>query len=246
MDRMIYLAMTGAKNLLERLAVTSSNLANVATSGYRAETQGFYAVHVQSDTLPTRTFAIDSTNGADFSPAPLTATGRPLDVAVQGKGWIAVQLRDGSEAYTRNGSLQIDENGVLQTHNGFNVSGGGGPISIPIDTQVSIAEDGTITAVPTSNRLTQSSPIARIKLVNPEESQLQRGADGLFRLKDGSEADADPKVKLASRYLEGSNVNPSEAMVEMIAIARQFDAQMKLLQNAESNSQQATKLYSMT
>lgn len=246
MDRMIYLAMTGAKNLLDRLAVTSNNLANASTGGFRAETQGFRAVAVQSETLPTRTFAIEATMGADFSPGPLKETGRALDVAIDGKGWIAVQMPDGSEAYTRDGSLQIDENGVLQTHNGFNVSGGGGPISIPANTQVSIAGDGTVTSVPTSNLLTQASAIGRIKLVNPDEADLERGADGLFRLRGGGEAEVDARVKLSSKYLEGSNVNPSEALVEMIAIARQFDAQMKLVQSADSNAQQATKLYSMS
>ncbi|HUL93795.1 MAG TPA: flagellar basal-body rod protein FlgF [Burkholderiales bacterium] len=246
MDRMIYLAMSGAKNLLDRLAVTSNNLANASTAGFRAETQSFRAVHVQSDTLPTRTFALEATTGADLTPGPLMATGRALDVAVEGKGWIAVQLADGSEAYTRNGSLQIDENGVLQTRNGFNVSGGGGPISIPANTEVTIGGDGTVTSVPTSNFLNQTTPIGRIKLVNPDEADLERGADGLFRLRGGGEAEVDARVKLSAKYLEGSNVNPSEALVEMIAIARQFDTQMKLMQSADSNAQQATKLYSMS
>lgn len=246
MDRMIYLAMSGAKSLLDRLAVTSNNLANASTAGFRAETQSFRAVQVQSDTQPTRTFALEATTGADLTPGPLTATGRALDVAIESKGWIAVQLADGSEAYTRNGSLQIDENGVLQTRNGFNVSGGGGPISIPANTQVSIASDGTVTSVPTSNLLNQTTPIGRIKLVNPDEADLQRGADGLFRLRGGGEAEVDARVRLSAKYLEGSNVNASEALVEMIAIARQFDAQMKLMQSADSNAQQATKLYSMS
>ena len=246
MDRMIYLAMTGAKNLLDRLAVTSNNLANAGASGYRAETQGFRAVYVQSDTLPTRTFGIESTSGADFSPGPVSATGRQLDVAIEGKGWIAVQLTDGSEAYTRNGSLQIDENGVLQTRDGFNVSGGAGPITIPAGNQVTIGEDGTITAVPTTTLLNQTSPIGRIKLVNPDEADLERGADGLFRLRGGGEADVDPKVKLTARSLEGSNVNVSQTLVEMITAARQFDTQMKLIQSADSNAQEATKLYSMS
>jgi len=246
MDRMIYLAMSGAKSLLDRLAVTSNNLANASTAGFRAETQGFRAMHVQSDTQPTRTFVMEATTGADFSPGPLKSTGRALDVAIDGKGWIAVQLADGSEGYTRDGSLQIDENGVLQTRSGFNVSGGGGPISIPANNVVAIAADGTITAVPTTKLLTQATPIGRIKLVNPDEADLERSPDGLFRLRGGGEADADAKVKLSSEYLEGSNVNASEALVEMITIARQFDLQMKLMQSADGNAQQATKLYQMS
>src|SRR5262245_29050404 len=163
---MIFLAMTGAKQLLERQAVTTHNLANAATAGYRSETHAFRAVPVVSNTQPTRAFAVEATTGANFTPGPTEATGRDLDVAIQGKGWIAVQLADGSEAYTRNGSLQLSENGLLQTRTGFNVSGDAGPITVPPDTLVSIASDGSLSTVPTTNLLTQVSPIARIKLVN--------------------------------------------------------------------------------
>jgi flagellar basal-body rod protein FlgF len=244
MDRMIFLAMTGAKHLLERQAVTTHNLANAATTGYRAETQAFRAVPVVSETLPTRAFAVDSTTGADFAAGPMESTGRELDIAVQGKGWIAVQVADGSEAYTRNGSLQVSQNGLLQTRSGLSVVGDAGPITIPPDTLISIASDGTLSTVPTTNLLAQVSPIARIKLVNPDESELVRGADGLFRLRGGDAAPADPNVRIGSGFLEGSNVNVAEAMVDMIAIARQFEMQMKLIQSAQENSRQAAQLLS--
>jgi flagellar basal-body rod protein FlgF len=245
MDRMIFLAMTGAKHLFERQAVTAHNLANAATAGYRAETGAFRATYVQSPETPTRTFAIASTPGADFTPGPMQSTGRTLDVAIEGKGWFAVEAADGSEAYTRNGSLQTSPNGLLQTRNGQNVLGDAGPITIPADTEVSIGADGTVSTVPTNNQRNQISPVGRMKLVNPDEALLERGADGLFRLRDRSTPPADARVKLASGTLEGSNVNVAEAVIDLIAIARQFEMQMKLLQDAESNSRQAAQLLSM-
>lgn len=237
--------MTGAKHLLERQAVIAHNLANVSTTGYRAETHALRAAYVQGDTLPTRAFAVESTTGADLTPGPMQQTGRSLDVAIEGQGWIAVQAADGTEAYTRNGSLQINEAGILQTLGGLAVAGDAGPITVPAETQVSIAADGTVSTVPTTNLLTQVSPIGRIRLVNPEPAELERGADGLFRLRGGGAAAADAGVKLASGMLEGSNVNPAQAMVEMIAVARQFETQLKILQDAEADDRQAAQLLSV-
>jgi flagellar basal-body rod protein FlgF len=147
MDRLIYTAMSGAKHILEQQANTSHNLANAATTGFRAQLDSFRAVPVIGGSLQTRAFVVDSTIGTDFTPGPLQQTGRDLDVAVQGKGWIAVQLEDGSEAYTRHGNLKLSENGVLQTQNGINVLGDGGPISIPPDVSITIAKDGTVSGI---------------------------------------------------------------------------------------------------
>jgi len=244
MDRMIFVAMTGAKHLLERQAMTANNLANASTGGYRAETRATRATYVVSEQLPTRTFAVESATGADFGQGPLAATGRTLDVAVQGKGWIAVEAPDGGEAYTRNGSLQVTENGLLQTRNGQNVLGDGGPITIPADTEITVGTDGTISTVPTNNIRTAISPIGRIKLVNPDEATLERGPDGLFRVRGGDTAPADAGVRLASGYLEASNVNVAEAIVDMIATSRQFELQMKLLHEAEGNARQAAQILS--
>jgi flagellar basal-body rod protein FlgF len=239
---MIYTAMTGAKHLLGQQASVSQNLANVSTNGYRAAASAFRAVPVLGDGLPTRTFVVDSTAGANFSPGAVQNTGRDLDVAVQGRGWIAVQSADGSEAYTRNGSLQVSPNGMLQTRNGLNVLGDGGPISIPPDSSISIAKEGTVSVISTLPPPKAVNIIGRIKLVNPDEKLLVRGNDGLFRLANGGSAEADPNVALASRALEGSNVNVVEEMVSMIAIARQYDLQMQLLNNAEKNAAQATQI----
>lgn len=245
MDRMIYLAMSGAKQALEQQATIAHNLANLTTNGFRAETSVFRAVPVVGAGAQTRAYVVNSTPGADFTPGVIQSTGRNLDIAVQGKGWIAVQAADGSEAYTRNGSLQLNANGVLQTRNGNAVLGDGGPISIPNDTLVTVAADGTVSTVPAGNRPAANSVIGRIKLVNPSENTLERGNDGLFRVRGSVSAAADANVRVAAGSLESSNVNAVDAMVSMIALARGFDMQMKLLQNAEGNARQAAQLLAM-
>ncbi|HEX7972469.1 MAG TPA: flagellar basal-body rod protein FlgF [Thiobacillus sp.] len=245
MDHLIYTAMTGATHTLEQQATTSHNLANATTTGFRAQIDQFRAVPVQGAILPTRAFVVDSTTGSDFRSGVIQQTGRELDVAVQGDGWLAVQAADGSEAYTRNGSLKLDENGVLQTHDGLNVLGDGGPLSIPPGRNVAVAKDGTISLVPNGSAATGLTSVGRLKLVNPPAADLVRGDDGLFRLRDGNPADADPKVTLVSGALESSNVNVVDAMVNMISLARQFDMQMKVLQNAESNDSKASQLLAM-
>ena len=246
MDRLIYTAMTGAKHILEQQATTSHNLANSTTTGFRAQIDQFRAVPVQGAILSTRAFVVDSTTGSDFRGGAIQHTGRELDVAVQGDGWIVVQAADGTEAYTRNGSLKLDENGVLQTGSGLTVMGDGGQLSIPPGRNIAMAKDGTISLVPDGSAATGQTSVGRLKLVNPPAADLVRGDDGLFRLKDGSSAEADPDVTLISGALESSNVNVVDEMVNMISLARQFDMQMKLLQHAESNDGKAAQLLSMS
>jgi flagellar basal-body rod protein FlgF len=245
MDRLVYTAMTGAKHILEKQANTSHNLANATTTGFRAQLDSFRAVPVLGADLPTRAFVVDSTVGTDFTPGAIQQTGRDLDVAVQGKGWIAVQLEDGSEAYTRNGSFKLSENGVLQTQSGASVMGDGGPIAIPPDVSISVGKDGTITSIATGFKPGAAIVLGRVKLVNPPEENLVRGDDGLFRLKDGGQADADANVVLIGGALEGSNVNVVDSMVDMIALARQFEMHMALMKNAESNEAKAAQILSL-
>jgi flagellar basal-body rod protein FlgF len=245
MDRLIYTAMTGAKHVLEQQATTAHNLANATTTGFRSQLDAFRAVHVIGDGQPTRAFVVDSTAGTDFQPGPVQHTGRELDVAVQGKGWIAVQLEDGTEAYTRNGSLRVSDNGILQTANGLNIQGEGGPISVPPDVAVTIAKDGTVSAIANGIKPGTSSVLGRIKLVNPPEDQIVRGDDGMFRLKSGDTADADGNVILIGSALEGSNVNVVDSMVSMISLARQFEMNMNMLKNAENNENKASQLLAL-
>jgi flagellar basal-body rod protein FlgF len=240
MDRMIYVSMAGAKMNMQRQDVLSNNLANVSTTGFRAELQATRAVPVRGDGASTRVYSLETTVGYDDSAGPQTFTGRALDVAAQGKTWLAVQGLDGTEAYTRFGSFTVNAEGTLMTQGGLQVMGDGGPITIPANTQPSIAPDGTVSARQANGK---STAVGKLKLVTPED-KLIRGEDGLFRAADGNELTADAAGRVQDGALEGSNVNPIETMVSMIAAARQFETQMKLMQTAEADEKAAAQLLS--
>lgn len=239
MDRMIYLSMTGAKATMQRQEVLAHNLANVSTPGFRAELTAFRAVPVQGSGAATRVYALESTPGYNAEPGAVQATGRNLDVAMKGNTWLAVQGLDGTEAYTRGGALDVNSEGLLVTKTGLTVLGDGGPITIPANAQVQIAPDGTVSAA-VGNAKPQT--VGRLKLVTPE-TPLQRGEDGLFRGPDG-DLSADPNARVQDSALEGSNVSPVETMIAMIAAARQFEQQMKMVNSAQEKEQAATKLLS--
>lgn len=242
MDRVIYTAMTGAKHTLGQQGAVSHNLANATSTGFRTEMHKLRSVEVQTDALRTRAFVVDASVATDFSTGPLQHTGRTYDVAVEGKGWLTVQMPDGSEAYTRDGSLDVSPNGVLQTRSGLPIVGDGGAITLPPDSEIMIGSDGTISAQQAGQNVV--NVVARLKLVNPPEETLVRGEDGLFRTADGQAQVADEAVKVAGGYLEGSNVNVVDQMVTMISLARQFEMQVRMIQTAEKNDQAASQLLS--
>ncbi len=238
MDRVIYLAMGGAKAAMQRQDVLSHNLANVSTPGFRAELAAHRAVPVRGDGASTRVYALESTPGYNAQAGPVVQTGRALDVAMKGNAWLSVQGADGTEAYTRNGALEVNTDGLLVTASGLPVLGDGGPITVPPGVQVTIAADGTVTAVATDGK---PQNVARIKLATPE-APLKRGDDGLFRPADGNPLPVDASARLQDGALEGSNVSAVESMVSMIAAARQFEQQMKMLQTAQERENTAGKL----
>ena len=242
MDRMIYLSMSGAKATMQRQDTLSNNLANVSTVGFRAELAAFRSVPINGTGSSTRAFALESTPGYSDAPGTVTATGRTLDVAMQGRSWLAVQALDGTEAYTRGGSLDVSSDGTLVTRSGLPVMGDGGPIQVQEGSTVQIGSDGSINASTPDGR---QQRVGRLKLVTPEIALL-RGPDGLFRTADGAELEADPEARVQEAALEGSNVSPVETMVAMIAAARQFEAQMKMLQTAEADERAAARLLSPT
>lgn len=245
MDRLIYTAMTGAKHVFMQQAGTANNLANASTVGFKAQEHRFRAVPVQGEGMPTRAFVVDASVSDVLDQGPLMFTGNNLDVAVQGKGWIALQMPDGSEAYTRAGGLQVDVTGILQTKGGHTVAGDGGAINIPPDNNIEIGADGTVSVVATFGTPNNVNALGRIKLVNPPEGDLVRGADGLFRRRDGQPAPVDENVRLAPGTLEGSNVNVTDAMVNLISLSRQFEMQIKMLTTADTNAQRADQLLSL-
>ncbi len=245
MDRMIYLALSGANAAMHRQQVIAHNLANVSTNGFRAELSTFRSVPLRGEGASTRAFALEATAGHLDTPGPIQHTGRNMDIAAVGRAFFAVQALDGTEAYTRAGSLQVSSQGQLVGVNGLPMlDDGGAPIDVPANAQVMIARDGSVSA-----RVGDEPPqaIGRLKLVTPDDDaqRLVRGNDGLFRGADGGPLQADPAASLVDGALEGSNVNPVEAMVAMISAARQFELQMRMLQNAERNDQTASRLLSL-
>ena len=239
MDRLIYTAASGARALTLRQDSIANNLANANTPGFRADLVAFRAVPVRGEGATTRVMSLEATAGFDAKSGDIQTTGRSLDVAIHGDGYLAVQTGNGDEVYTRNGGLEVSAEGLLVTRTGLAVVGDGGPLNVPADAQVSIGSDGTVTAKQGNGPALQ---VGRLKLVNPEAGELVKGADGLLRTRTGDPAPADETVRVTDGAIESSNVNVVEAMVSMIAVARQFETQMKLLQTAEQNDQRATQL----
>jgi flagellar basal-body rod protein FlgF len=239
---MLYVAMTGAQQTLQAQAINNHNLANASTTGFRQDLAAFRSQPVFGDGLPSRVFAMAERAAVDTSPGELYTTGRDLDVAIDGQGWLAVQGPDGGEAYTRAGDLHIASGGILTTGGGLPVIGNGGPIAIPPAEKVEIGSDGTISVRPLGEGPTPLLEVDRIRLVKPDEGDLEKRELGLMRLRDGATALPDGTVRLVSAALEGSNVNVAEALVNMIDLARQFEMQIKMMGTAEENAASVNQL----
>lgn len=242
MDKLLYVAMSGAKETMRAQAANNHNLANASTAGFRADLSAFQSQALSGPGYPSRVYATNATVGWDESVGAQMPTGNPLDVSVRGPGYIAVQDANGNEAYTRAGDLHVDPTGQLMTATGQQVLGDGGPISIPPSASTSVAPDGTISIVPLGQGPQTAANVGRIKLVNPGSAALTRGADGLFHMRDGSSAASDATVTLSSGMLESSNVNIATAMVNMIELARRYELQVKAMRTAEDDATSATKL----
>jgi len=242
MDRMIFMGMSGAKQIANAQAVNANNLANVTTTGFRADFQQQRSMPIFGDGHPTRVFAMTERPGTDFTNGPLSHTGRELDIAIEGDGWLAVQARDGSEGYTRLGGLKLTPNGILQTTSGLTVLGNGGPIALPPADKIEIGSDGTISVLPIGEEGTNLAVIDRIKLVNPPRTELEKGNDGLFRQKNGQIAQEDANVRVRSGSLEGSNVNVVEALTNLVALSRLYEMQVKVMKKAEDADSRATTM----
>lgn len=242
MDRMLYIAMSGARENMLAQGINANNLANLSTTGFRADLAAARSMPIYGGNgFPTRAYSMAETPGIDFSQGSMSTTGRDLDVAINGRGFIAVQSADGKEAYTREGDLKLNSAGVLETATGHVVLGQGGPVTIPEASKVEIGRDGTISIVQPGD--TQGATIIdRIKLVNPDEKQLKRNAQGLFVLKNGNPANADNDVSLISGTIETSNVNAAAALVNMIELERQYEMQVKMMKSAEENDAQAAQM----
>jgi flagellar basal-body rod protein FlgF len=242
MDRMLYVAMTGANQVLQTMAVNNSNLANANTTGFRQDLAAFRSMPVFGEGQPSRVYSMAERSGVDFTTGEISSTGRELDITIDGQGWIAVQAPDGSEAYTRAGDLRISMAGILTTGTGAPVLGNGGPIAIPPAEKLEIGSDGTISILPLGETATTLVELDRIRLVNPDVTKLNKGADGLMRLKDGQAAPPDALVRIRAGALEGSNVDTIAALANMIDLARRYELNANMMSAADDNARASTQL----
>ncbi|MFT6221171.1 MAG: flagellar basal-body rod protein FlgF [Bermanella sp.] len=241
MDKALYIAMTSAKNNMLGQAIRSNNLANVNTTGFRGDFEQARSMGVYyGEGLPTRAFALTETPQTNFAEGALIQTGRDLDVAIKGRGFIAVQSADGREAYTRAGSLYVDSAGVLRTGNNLPVMGNSGPMAIPEFQKLEIGLDGIVSIVGKGEAPDALSQVDQIKLVNPDETLLKKGTDGLLYAEEDVDIDID--VTLVSGFLEGSNVNPVNELTHILTLARQYEMSIKLMKTTEENSQASARL----
>ncbi len=241
MDKLIFTAVSGAEHTLRAQQVHANNLANMDTPGFRANLElvtsqqlganvnyGYDDVHMartQADAISTR-------------PGTVRETGRPLDVAINGNGYFAVEF-GGNEAYTRAGAIDIDANGALSV-NGRPLLGEGGPIVLPPHSAVEIGTDGTISVM--AEGATTMQVIDKLRLVTAEGPELTKNEAGLIVSRNGDQLQADPNISVRSRALEGSNVSAIEEMVATMALNRSFELQMKLFQAGDKMNEAGNRL----
>jgi flagellar basal-body rod protein FlgF len=246
MDRSLYIAMSGAKQTLLAQTANANNLANTQTTGFKSDFEQFRSMPVFGAGYPTRVYAMTEKPGTDLSAGAIQTTGRELDVAINGEGYIAVQGADGKEAYTRAGDLRVTPEGLLQTGSGLQILGQGGPIAIPPSEKLAIGSDGTISIIPLgTGNATTLTEVDRIKLVKPDTATLEKRNDGLLHVKDDKPLEASAEVNLVQGALEGSNVNAINAMVEMIELSKNFELQTKVMKSVDDNSGVSAKLMQM-
>jgi len=242
MDKSLYIAMSGAKQTLLAQTANANNLANAQTSGFKTDLEQFRSMPVYGPGFPTRVYAMAERPGTDLSPGAIQQTGRDLDVAVDGDGWLAVQGADGKEAYTRAGDLRITPEGLLQTGTGLPVMGQDGPITLPPAQKLEIGKDGTISIVPLGGNATNLAALDRIKLVKPAIDNMEKREDGLMHVKDDKPVEASADVTIIQGQLEGSNVNTISAMVDMIELSKNFELQTKVMKSADENASASARL----
>ena len=247
MDRVLYIASSGASDMMRAQTVNANNLANANTVGFRQDFAVAQSLQLRGPGHESRAFVDSQGMGSDLAPGALMSTGRELDVAIQGDGWLAVQATDGSEGYTRAGDLRVTPAGLLENAAGHAVIGNsGGPITLPPFSKIEIGGDGTISLVPQGQDAATLAVVDRIKMVNPEPAQMEKGKDGLFRTKDGIEVASDGSTRLISGALEASNVNVVESMIKTMELARRFEMQIKMMEQAKDLDAASAQIMKMS
>ncbi|MEB0206774.1 flagellar basal body rod protein FlgF [Pseudomonas sp. CCC3.1] len=246
MDKYLYVAMTGASQNALAQKAHANNLANISTNGFQRDLEQARSMPVFGDSFPARAFALTERPATDFTPGALVQTGRDLDVAVSGDGWLAVQAPDGSEAYVRTASMNVDALGILRAGNGMPIMGNAGPIAVPPQQQIEVGEDGTISVRAMGEGPRVMAEVDRIKLVQPDLKNMTKGQDGLIHTVNGQPAQADANVRVTSGFLEASNVNAVEEMTSVLALSKQFELHIKMMNTAKEDDQAMTRVLAMS
>ncbi len=246
MDRLIWTAVTGMNASMARQRMIASNMANAQTVGFRAEVMAQTPMTLVGPSVQARSMSDAAVYGAQMDQGALIATGRALDVALQGDGLIAVQAPDGSEAYTRRGDLSVSPSGILTNGEGFPVLGESGPISVPPGGQISIGSDGAVLSADPAQPESPPQRIGQIKLASWRGSRIEKGLDGLFRVVGGGVLPSDAEARLIPENLEQSNVKPAEVLVEMVEAQRLFDMRTKLIATARDIDEGGASLMRMS
>lgn len=234
MDRLVHISTSALRGAMARQAAIANNLANASTIGFRAEMANVRPLWLQGEGLGSRVVASEEVLAADMTGGAINATGRPLDIAMRGDALLGVQSRDGSEAYTRRGDLQLTDSGLLTTGDGMPVLGDGGPITLPPHDRVEIDQAGAVWIQPAgSDGNTPMQRVDQLKLVSPTGSQIHKHLDGLFRADAGAALPSDPEARIAPASLESSNVNTAQAMIEMIEASRDWETQIRLVNSVK-------------
>ena len=242
MDKMLYVAMSGAKQTMLAQGVRANNLANAATIGFKKDFEQARSMPVFGEHYPSRVFAMTEIPSSDLDSGPLSMTERELDLAINGEGWFTVVDEDGNEAFTRDGNFSLSPAGNLITKTGQLVMGDGGPVIIPPAEKIEFGVDGLVSVRGLGQNPNALTEVGRLKLVRPPQGELVKGADGLFRTKDGLIQDPDGGVQIVSGMLEESNVNVVEEMMGILSSSRRFEMQIKLMKNAEEMATASARL----
>jgi flagellar basal-body rod protein FlgF len=266
---MVYVAMSGAREIMHRQTTNNHNLSNINTTGFKADLDNMLSNPVRGPGHSARVYATAGGTLTDLTPGSIFTTGRELDIALDDEGFIAVRTNDGKEAYTRAGELRVSADGVLETFDGNLVMGNNGPIAVPPYDKLLIGKDGTISVQPIDGLQGVMVEVDRIKLVNPDPARLEKGPDGLMRIRGeqaardwtitissaGAEAQQDvgeegaaavlppdPDVAITSGALEASNVNSVQSLVTMVSLSRQYELMVKMMKTAEEIDTSANSL----
>lgn len=246
MDRMLYIAMSGAKEVMLSQANNANNLANANTDGFKKDFNVFRAQHVQGPGWESRAYSLDERPATDFTAGAVKVTGRDLDIVTKQDGFIGIQAPDGTEAYVRTASMQVLENGDLVDVKGNPIlNESGTPINVPPTKTITIGDDGTISIVPADSPSNQLVILDRIRLTKPDPADLEKGLDGYARLKAGAAPAIQEQVVVVSGALESSNVNTAEALVNMIELSRKYELQVKMMNTTKTHGQKSDSLLSL-